>query len=70
MRNYSRPFVGFTETKAEVFRFVGTPNKFTHPSFTYVVGPFRTTRGAKFYEKNHGTCLSVNDAENRARKVL
>jgi hypothetical protein len=65
-RQYSRPFVGVKLEDGikvyEVFRFTGTPTPQTHPQFSYVIGAFKTRRGAE-YLASHPHCRNVKAAE-------
>ena len=68
----SRLFVGKKyDGMREVFRYNGHPTERTHGHvYRYVIGPFRTKRGAEFmrdYCENNPHCQDVADAERLAK---
>jgi hypothetical protein len=56
-----------------VFRSTNTPTETTHRRFRYVIGPFRTVRGANFMAspaaRNNPHVQTVADAERIAKKL-
>ena len=72
-----RYYIGIGSTKGtgaevrELFRCAFTPTETTHGKlYHYVVGPFRTKRGAEFMRQhghNNPHCVTVWDAERLAR---
>jgi hypothetical protein len=69
----SRYYVGSCQQtyKREVFRSHDTPSERTFPEYAYVIGPFRTKKGAQFmadYGFANPLCQTVSDAERLARR--
>jgi hypothetical protein len=68
----ARIYVGVRNGKYIVFRSAATPTRKSHGSrYTYVIGPFRTLRGAAFmatYGRNNPHCRSVDEAERLANQ--
>lgn len=67
------PYVGIRhDGTRELFRASSGPTEELYGSlYVYVVGPFRTVRGANFmrlYGKNNPHCQCVSDAERLAKK--
>lgn len=66
-------FVGcsYEDLKYKVFRSKTTPTEKSHGySYKYIIGPFKTMRGAKFmakYGKNNPHLQCVDDAERMAK---
>ena len=70
----NRPYVGrsVASRRLEVFRAEALPTEETHGDrFKYVIGPFRTVRGARFMAEcgeNNPHCRTVGEAERLAGK--
>ncbi len=69
----TKPYVGLSDGKREMFRSATTPTQATHGHlYAACIGPFRTVRGAKFM-RDHGQgnphCLCVADAERISKLV-
>lgn len=59
-------------TKLEAFQSQFVPTDFTHPEYSYVVGPFKTSRGAHWAEQyGYGNphFTSVDAAERLAKQL-
>lgn len=68
----SRIYVGYTpQGTREVFKATQEPTRDTHGKFyDWVMGPFRTMRGAKYYRdygKGNPHTTTVNDCERLAK---
>lgn len=66
MRNYSRPYVGINGNGRKAFRSKDKPTNQNYPEYMQIIGPFRTMKGAQYYEK-HPEVLTISSAE---KKVL
>jgi hypothetical protein len=71
MNQRKRHWVGVSRQVREVFSAVGEPTQESHGHlYGYVIGPFRTHRGASFmvqYGFDNPHCQSVSQAERLAK---
>lgn len=63
-----RYYLGLNNPVRDVFKADVTPTAKTHSQYLYVVGPFRTKRGAEYMRDNKWT-HSVDHAEDCARGI-
>lgn len=68
-------YIGVGSGRRELFTSETLPTESTHGSdgagYTYVIGPFRTLRGARFmciYGQNNPHCQTVSQAETLGKK--
>lgn len=68
----SRAYVGVKNGKYQVFRSIFEPTRKSHGAkYTYVIGPFRTMRGAEYmaaYGRGNPHLQTVEDAERLSKK--
>ena len=70
MRKFTRPYVGVSGTRRNVFRASRTPRETDYPQYRYVIGPFRTAAAARLmaeHGENNPHLQTVSDAERLAK---
>ena len=59
-----------SNSNRQIFKAKTEPTEKEYPQFIYIIGPFKTLRGAEFmrdYGYNNPHCQHVNDAEKLAK---